>query len=97
MTLVNSLNLGTYFTRPYTSKDKGTVENRFGQLRRFFLKKTDLSTVSDYQVTRVERLLTTDQQKNLIVKPLTKCYLKKLHLLPELRYDKKIFFITVIK
>lgn len=26
----------SYFTRPYTSQDKGTVENRIGVLRRFF-------------------------------------------------------------
>jgi len=32
----------TYFTRPYTSQDKGTVENRIGVIRRFFPKKTDL-------------------------------------------------------
>lgn len=29
----------TYFTRPYTSQDKGTVENRIGVIRRFFPKK----------------------------------------------------------
>ena len=39
MTVVTSLNLGTYFTRPYTRQDKGTVENRIGQLRWFSLKK----------------------------------------------------------
>jgi len=35
----------TYFTRPYTSQDKGTVENRIGVIRRFFPKKTDLREV----------------------------------------------------
>ena len=55
--VAEALNVATYFTRPYTSQDKGTVENRIGQLRRFFPKKTDLSMVSDYQVNRVERLL----------------------------------------
>lgn len=34
-----ALNVNTYFTRPYTSQDKGTVENRIGQIRRFFPKK----------------------------------------------------------
>ena len=33
------------------------VENRIGQIRRFFPKKTDLSMVTDYQVKRVEQLL----------------------------------------
>ena len=57
MRVANALNADTYFTRPYTSQDKGTVENRIGQLRRVFPKKTDLSIVTDDQVKRVERLL----------------------------------------
>ena len=28
MTVANALNINTYFTRPYTSEDQGTVENR---------------------------------------------------------------------
>jgi len=57
MDVAEALNVETYFTRPYTSQDKGTVENRIGQIRRFFPKKTDLSLVTDYQVKRVEQLL----------------------------------------
>ena len=34
------LDVKTYFTRPYTSQDKGTVENRFGVIRRLFPKGT---------------------------------------------------------
>src|SRR5690554_6062469 len=51
------LNAKTYFTRPYTSQDKGTVENRIGVIRRFFPKKTDLRKVSDERIKEVERLL----------------------------------------
>jgi IS30 family transposase len=61
MTVANTLNVGTYLTRPYTSQDKGTVENRIGQIRRFFPKKTDLSIVTDDQVKRFERLLNNSQ------------------------------------
>jgi len=57
MEVARALNVNTYFTRPYTSQDKGTVENRIGQIRRFFPKKTDLSTVTDKQVKQVEKLL----------------------------------------
>jgi len=53
----NLLNTKTYFTRPYTSQDKGTVENRIGVIRRFFPKKTDLRKVSDERIKEVERLL----------------------------------------
>ncbi|TLP80903.1 hypothetical protein [Maribacter sp. ACAM166] len=47
----------TYFTRPYTSQDKGAVENRKGVIRRFFSKKTDLREVSIERIKDVERLL----------------------------------------
>jgi IS30 family transposase len=49
------VNAATYFTRPYTSQDKGTVENRIGVIRRFFPKKTDLRFVSDKEVKQVEK------------------------------------------
>ena len=53
----NDLNAKTYFTRPYTSQDKGTVENSIGVIRRFFPKKTDLRKVSTTRVKEVEKLL----------------------------------------
>ena len=49
------LQCDTYFTRPYTSQDKGTVENRIGVIRRFFPKQTDFSKITDKQVREVER------------------------------------------
>ena len=51
------LTADTYFTRPYTSQDKGTVENRIGVIRRFFPEKTDLLIVSKKDVKLVERKL----------------------------------------
>ncbi|SFH92854.1 IS30 family transposase [Halpernia frigidisoli] len=51
------LNASTYFTRPYTSQDKGTVENRIGVIRRFFPKKTDLRNISEARIKEVEKLL----------------------------------------
>jgi len=39
--IAHDLNVKTYFTRPYTSQDKGTVENRIGVIRRFLPKKTE--------------------------------------------------------
>jgi IS30 family transposase len=57
MMVAKALSADTYFTSPYTSQDKGTDENRIGQLRRFFPKKTDLSMVPSVQVKRLERLL----------------------------------------
>jgi IS30 family transposase len=55
--IAQKLNIDTYFTRPYTSQDKGTVENRIGVLRRFLPKKTDLSSISHQQIKKIQTLL----------------------------------------
>jgi IS30 family transposase len=53
-TIARKLNVKTYFTRPYTSQDKGTIENRNGIIRMFFPKKTDFNSVSIAEIKRVE-------------------------------------------
>ena len=53
-TIARKLNVKTYFTRPYTSQDKGTIENRNGIIRIFFPKKTDFNCISFAEVKRVE-------------------------------------------
>jgi IS30 family transposase len=51
--------LGTksYFCRPYTSQEKGTVEHMAGLVRRFFPKGTDFDMLSSVQIQAVERWL----------------------------------------
>ena len=55
--IAQDLMVKTYFTRPYTSQDKGTVENRIGVLRRFFPKKTDLTMITEKRIKEVEKLI----------------------------------------
>ncbi|PIB27539.1 hypothetical protein BFP77_11650 [Maribacter sp. 4U21] len=55
--LVQDLNTKTYFTRPYTPQDKGTVENRIRVSKRFFPRKTDLNLVTKERIKEVELLL----------------------------------------
>ena len=55
--IAKSLKVKTYFTRPYTSQDKGSVENRIGVIRRFFPKGTDISKVHYNTIKSVERKL----------------------------------------
>lgn len=55
--IARKLQVKTYFTRPYTSQDKGTVENRIGVIRRFFPKGTDMSNVHHSTIKSVERKL----------------------------------------
>lgn len=57
-TMVNEeLKTRSFFTHPYTSQEKGTVENRIGVLRRFFPKKTDFTLVSAKRVSQVEKMI----------------------------------------
>jgi IS30 family transposase len=48
--IAQKLDAEVYFTRPYTSQDKGTVENRIGVIRQFFPKGTDLREVSSQRI-----------------------------------------------
>ncbi len=57
MRIAKQLKVQTYFTHPYTSQEKGSVENRIGQLRRFFPKGTDFDKVTHQQVKAVENKL----------------------------------------
>ncbi len=55
--IAKELNVKTYFTRPYTSQDKGTIENRNGVIRQFFPKKTDFNLIDIADVKKVENEL----------------------------------------
>lgn len=48
-----------FFTHPYTSQEKGAVENRNKAIRQHFPKRTDFSWVSAGDIARVERYLNT--------------------------------------
>jgi transposase, IS30 family len=55
--IAKKLQVKTFFTRPYTSQDKGSIENRNGTIRRFFPKKTDFNQVDPTEIKRVEKLI----------------------------------------
>lgn len=39
-----------FFKTHYTSQEKGAVENRIGEIRRFFPKKTDLRNATNERI-----------------------------------------------
>lgn len=53
--LARKLDAKVYFTRPYTSQDKGTAENRIGLIRMFFSKGTDLRNIKQQCLQMVQR------------------------------------------
>lgn len=56
-TVNKQLQTKSFFTHPYTSQEKGTMENRIGVLRRFFPKKTDFTLVTAKRVSQVEKII----------------------------------------
>lgn len=53
----DKLEVDTYFTRPYTSQDKGSVENRIGLIRRFFPKGCNMEPVDKKRIREVQKLI----------------------------------------
>jgi transposase, IS30 family len=54
---LNEQGIATYFTHPYSSQEKGSVENRIGIIRMFFGKKTEFHLVKNNEVRKVEKLI----------------------------------------
>lgn len=54
---LREIGIKTYFTHPYSSQEKGSVENRIGIIRMFFPKKTNFRMVRDEQVQSIQELL----------------------------------------
>lgn len=59
------LNTKSYFCEPYHSWEKGSIENRIGQIRRFFPKKTDWNSVTQIELNRVVNLINNRPMKCL--------------------------------
>lgn len=59
------LKLPIYFTRPYASWERGTVENTNGLVRQYFNKATDFTEVSDEKIKMVEMALNRRPRKTL--------------------------------
>jgi IS30 family transposase len=52
-----ALGVPFYFTHPYSSWEKGTVENFNGQIRKYIKKRADISAYSDDYIREVEHKL----------------------------------------
>lgn len=65
MKLTSTLGIKTYFCDPYSSWQKGSVENIIGLIRQYIPKGTDLSTVSDKQIQKIQDRLNNRPRKCL--------------------------------
>lgn len=63
--LRNEYNIATYFCDPYASWQKGGVENLNGLIREYLPKTTDLATVTDEEIERIQERLNNRPRKKL--------------------------------
>lgn len=65
MNLTKALGIKTYFCDPYSSWQKGSVENIIGLIRQYIPKGTDLSTISDKRIKEIQDRLNNRPRKCL--------------------------------
>lgn len=63
--ITKALNMPMYFCHPYTSCEKGSVENMNGRIRRCIPKKKSMMTLTDTDVAAVEHWLNNTPRKCL--------------------------------
>lgn len=63
--IAHNLNAGYFFADPYSSWQRGTVENTNGLVRQYFPKKTDFRAVSDSDIQFVNDRLNNRPRKSL--------------------------------
>jgi IS30 family transposase len=55
----------SYFCQPYHSWEKGSIENRIGKLRTFYPKKTNLASITQKELNKVEEMINDRPMKCL--------------------------------
>ncbi len=59
------INAPVFYCHPYTSWERGSVENVNGLIRQYFPKRTDFANVSDIEIKRVEEAINARPKKVL--------------------------------
>ena len=76
--LINDqLNTDSYFCNPYSSWEKGSVENMNGLIRRFLPKKTDFAKITHKRIKEIESLLNNRPRKCLGFKTPAQVFLEQ--------------------
>ena len=65
LTFQKDFGIDTYFCDPYSSWQKGGVENANGIIRRFLPRTTDLSSLTDDDIYAIQKRINSTQRKSL--------------------------------
>ena len=69
--IANALKTHVYFAHPYTSWEKGSIENMNGLIRQYIPKKADFNNFTDQQIMRIQNNLNNrPRKKNNFLTPL---------------------------
>jgi len=63
--VADALSIRTFFCNPYSSWEKGSVENTIGRIRRFIPKGSDISKYNDEEIEAIEHWLNHTPRKCL--------------------------------
>ena len=94
------LGIATFFCHPYSSWEKGTMENSFNRLRRFIPKGTSLRDYSDEDIRRFAELMNNTPRKCLNYRTPKEVFeeqilLKKLSLKANQSNTPKVVHLTI--
>ena len=75
--IAKSIGVKVYFADPYSSWQKGAIENINGLIRQYIPKNTSFSNINHQQITKIMHKSTQDQGKNSIYQHQESAFMKR--------------------
>jgi IS30 family transposase len=76
--ITKSIGVGVYFTDPYSSWQKGAIENMNGLIRQYIPKSTCFSSISHQQITKIMHRINTRPREKLNFETPKQCFYEKM-------------------
>ena len=78
--IAKSIGTKVYFADPYSSWQKGAIENVNGLIRQYIPKNTSFSNISHQQITKIMYKINKDQGKNSISQHQESAFMKRFRI-----------------
>ena len=76
--IAKSIGTKVYFADPYSSWQKGAIENVNGLIRQYIPKNTSFSNISQQQITKIMQKINTRPREKLNFSTPNECFYKKM-------------------